>query len=37
MKISFCLELKQTAEIPESEAKERHQKLWDGNIHCFAR
>jgi len=25
-------ELKQKAEIPENEAKEKHQKLWEGII-----
>ncbi len=28
----FRLELKQKAEIPENEAKEKHQKLWEGNL-----
>jgi hypothetical protein len=28
----LTLELKQAAETPENEAKERHQKLWEGSL-----
>ena len=28
----LCIELKNQVEIPENEAKERHQKLWEGML-----